>query len=70
MVEQPATKTAEVWQTGYSRCHHGVLSMTRAALKSAGYTHYRITGYLDVDDLCPACKEKQPPRTRTRRTLR
>jgi len=55
--EQPPreTKIAEVCQTGY-RCHHATRSMTVAELKAGGYTHVRVVGYLDVDDLCPACK--------------
>ncbi len=50
-------RTAKVWQTGYS-CGHATRSMTTAEAKEQGYTHYQITGFLDVSGPCPTCKEK------------
>jgi len=32
--------------------------MTTAEAKEQGYTHYQITGFLDVSGPCPTCKEK------------
>jgi len=69
VTDDAGTKVAEVWQTGY-RCHHATRSMTVEELKAGGYTHVRVTGYLDVDDLCPACKAARPPRPRRTRTPR
>lgn len=62
-----AHKTADVWQTGYS-CGHATRSMTAAEAKAQGYTHYRITAFIDVDGPCPGCAEKRAAARTPRRT--
>ena len=51
-------KVAQVWQTGYS-CGHATRSMTAEEAKAEGYTHFQVTGFLDVGEPCPACKERR-----------